>query len=304
MAASVKPAAHPEGTTVEVRDLFFNTPARRKFLRTEKTEFSHVEEYFKRLALSRYDVAFSLKHNQRVIHALRPATREIDREKRVASLLGAKFIDAAMHVDSEAAGLSLQGWVGLPTFSRSQADMQYFFVNGRVVRDKLVAHAIKQAYRDVLYHGRHPAFVLYLTVDPALVDVNVHPTKHEVRFRDGRLVHDYLFRTLHKTLADVRPENQLPPTSLPESGSSAAHQVSGVQAGEFAGQERMALAQSAAIPDAGSVFRTGNTESAECLSDDGTAGIGSSDEYRSGDRRDSECGCPGWRCRSPSGVCS
>lgn len=258
MAATVKPAAHPKGTTLEVRDLFFNTPARRKFLRTEKTEFNHVDEYFKRLALSRYDVAFSLRHNQKVIHSLRPAVRNIDKEKRVAALLGTKFIDAALHVDAEAAGLGLTGWVGLPTFSRSQADMQYFFVNGRVVRDRLVAHAIKQAYRDVLYHGRQPAFVLYLTVDPALVDVNVHPTKHEVRFRDGRLVHDYLFRTLHKALADVRPDNQLAPTSLQGSGvlpsdasssgltspalmANSQQQVTGIQAGEFSEQTRMSL---------------------------------------------------------------
>lgn len=258
MAATVKPAAHPKGTTLEVRDLFFNTPARRKFLRTEKTEFNHVDEYFKRLALSRYDVAFSLRHNQKVIHSLRPAIRDIDKEKRVAALLGTKFIDAALHVDAEAAGLGLTGWVGLPTFSRSQADMQYFFVNGRVVRDRLVAHAIKQAYRDVLYHGRQPAFVLYLTVDPALVDVNVHPTKHEVRFRDGRLVHDYLFRTLHKALADVRPDHQSAPTSLQGSGvlqsddsssgltspalmANSQQQVSGIQAGEFSEQTRMSL---------------------------------------------------------------
>jgi DNA mismatch repair protein MutL len=256
MAANVKPAAHPKGTTLEVRDLFFNTPARRKFLRTEKTEFNHVDESFKRLALSRYDVAFSLRHNQKVIHSLRPATRDIDKEKRVAALLGTKFIDAALHIDSEGAGMGLTGWVGLPTFSRSQADMQYFFVNGRVVRDRLVAHAIKQAYRDVLYHGRQPAFVLYLTVDPALVDVNVHPTKHEVRFRDGRLVHDYLFRTLHKALADVRPDDQLAPTSLQGSGvlkdaasgltspalmANSQQQVSGIQAGEFSEQTRMSL---------------------------------------------------------------
>jgi DNA mismatch repair protein MutL len=257
MAASIKPAAHPKGTTLEVRDLFFNTPARRKFLRTEKTEFNHVDEYFKRLALSRYDVAFSLRHNQKVIHSLRPATRGIDKEKRVAALLGSKFIDAALHIDSEAAGLGLTGWVGLPTFSRSQADMQYFFVNGRIVRDRLVAHAIKQAYRDVLYHGRQPAFVLYLTVDPALVDVNVHPTKHEVRFRDGRLVHDYLFRTLHKALADVRPDHQSAPTSLQGSGvlkeddasgitrpalmANSQQPVTGIQAGEFSEQTRMSL---------------------------------------------------------------
>jgi len=238
MAASVTPAAHPVGTTLEVRDLFFNTPARRKFLRTEKTEFSHLEETVKRLALSRYDVAFSLRHNGRVIHQLRSAERTIDREKRVASLLNKDFIDSAVHIDAEAVGLQLQGWVGLPTFSRSQADMQYFFVNGRVVRDKLVVHAIKQAYRDVLYHGRHPAFVLYLWLDPKLVDVNVHPTKHEVRFRDGRLVHDFLFRTLHKALGDVRPDDRLagstPATLVPQTAP-----LSGVQAGEFQEQARL-----------------------------------------------------------------
>lgn len=242
MVANVSPAAHPVGTTVEVRDLFFNTPARRKFLRTEKTEFSHLEEYVKRLALSRYDVAFSLRHNQRTIHSLRPAARPIDREKRVAALLSPQFIDSSVHIDAEAAGLALQGWVGLPTFSRSQGDMQYFFVNGRVVRDKLVVHAIKQAYRDVLYHGRHPAFVLYLSLDPKLVDVNVHPTKHEVRFRDGRLVHDFLFRTLHKALGDVRPDNQpngSSPSELAGGLTSSVMPVSGAAAGEFSEQTRL-----------------------------------------------------------------
>lgn len=233
MAANISPAAHPVGTTVEVRDLFFNTPARRKFLRTEKTEFGHLEEALKRLALSRYDVAFSLRHNGRVIHQLREADTPIAQEKRVASLLNQEFINSAVHIDTEAAGISLQGWVGLPTFSRSQADMQYFFVNGRVVRDRLVAHAIKQAYRDVLYGGRHSAFALYLTLDPKLVDVNVHPTKHEVRFRDGRLVHDFLFRSLHRALADVRPET--PSAVMPEPI------VSGVQAGEFQQQNTFPL---------------------------------------------------------------
>ncbi|WP_221800729.1 DNA mismatch repair endonuclease MutL [Oceanobacter mangrovi] len=251
MMTKTSPAAHPVGTTLEVRDLFFNTPARRKFLRTEKTEFSHLEEHLKKLALSRYDVAFSLRHNGKVIHQLRAAERGIEKERRVAALLSPQFIDNAMHVDTEAAGLNLQGWVALPTFSRSQADMQYFFVNGRAVRDKLVVHAIKQAYRDVLFHGRHPAFVLYLTLDPKLVDVNVHPTKHEVRFRDGRLVHDFLFRTLHRVLGEVRPQDQLPPTNAAElTGSTEVAQIgfglsanraaaTGVEAGEFAGQERL-----------------------------------------------------------------
>ncbi len=233
MAATIIPAAHPVGTTVEVRDLFFNTPARRKFLRTEKTEFGHLEEALKRLALSRYDVAFSLRHNGRVIHQLRQADSPIAQEKRVSNLLNQEFMNSAVHVDIEAAGLSLQGWVGLPTFSRAQADMQYFFVNGRVVRDRLVAHAIKQAYRDVLYHGRQPAFTLYLTLDPKLVDVNVHPTKHEVRFRDGRLVHDFLFRSLHRALAEVRPDT--PSTNFSEPVAS------GVYAGEFQQQNTFPL---------------------------------------------------------------
>jgi DNA mismatch repair protein MutL len=241
MATETKPCAHPVGTTVEMRDLFFNTPARRKFLRTEKTEFSHLEEVVKRMALSRYDVAFQLRHNQKVIHSLRPCTSEFDQEKRVATLLSPQFMKEAVHIDMEGAGLKIWGWVGLPTFSRSQADMQYFFVNGRVVRDKLVAHAIRQAYKDVLYHGRHSAFVLYLEVDPSLVDVNVHPTKHEVRFRDGRLVHDFLFRTLHKALGAVRPESDASVQMGQMAQLQAERQVSGVQAGEFAGQNNMAL---------------------------------------------------------------
>lgn len=207
MEARVSPAAHPVGTTVEVRDLFFNTPARRKFLRTEKTEFGHLEECLRRQALARFDVGFSLRHNQKTVQNLRPAEAREDQERRIASLCGQQFMDNAVVIDAEASGLRLRGWVALPTFSRSQADLQYFFVNGRVIRDRLVAHAVRQAYRDVLYNNRHPAFVLYLELDPANVDVNVHPTKHEVRFRDGRLVHDFIFRTLHRTLADVRPDD-------------------------------------------------------------------------------------------------
>tara|TARA_R110001592_G_scaffold291131_2_gene560426 strand:+ start:28127 stop:30022 length:1896 start_codon:yes stop_codon:yes gene_type:complete len=206
MDARLSPVAHNRGTSVEVRDLFFNTPARRKFLRTEKTEFNHLEEVLKRQALSRFEVAFELSHNQKTVHNLRPAFNVSDKEQRVAMLCGKPFMENTIRIDVEATGFKLWGWVAKPTFSRSQADLQYFFVNGRVIRDRLVTHAVKQAYRDVLYHGRHPAFVLYLELDPALVDVNVHPTKHEVRFRDGRMVHDFIFRGLHKALADIRPE--------------------------------------------------------------------------------------------------
>ena len=199
------PCAHPLGTTVEIRDLFFNTPARRKFLRKEKTEFGHLEEVVKRIALSHFNVGFQLKHNQRVVLSLRPVTNTEQYIERVEAICGQPFRQNALAIEYEAAGLRLWGWVALPTFSRSQGDMQYFFVNGRVIRDKLVSHAIRQAYRDVLYHGRHPAFVLNLEMAPEQVDVNVHPTKHEVRFREGRLAHDFIFRAIHRSLADVRP---------------------------------------------------------------------------------------------------
>ncbi|WP_280547851.1 MULTISPECIES: DNA mismatch repair endonuclease MutL [unclassified Halomonas] len=205
MEPRVTPAPHPRGTSVTVRDLFFNTPARRKFLRTEKTEFGHVEEAFRRQALSRFDIGWVLRHNHKTLHQLPAGDDPVARERRLQSLLGKAFLENALHLDLEVGGLRLWGWVGLPTHSRAQADQQYFFVNGRVVRDRLVAHAIRQAYRDVLFHGRHPVFVLYLEVDPRVVDVNVHPTKHEVRFRDGRMVHDFLFSSLHRALAEARP---------------------------------------------------------------------------------------------------
>lgn len=246
MTTAVSPAAHPHGTTVEVRDLFFNTPARKKFLRTEKTEFDRLEEVVKRLALSRFDVAFSLRHNQRVIQHLHAANSSQEQQRRVALVCGPAFVENAIHIDIEASGLRLWGWVSLPTFSRSQADLQYFYVNGRIIRDKLVSHAVKQAYQDVLFHGRHPAFVLYLELQPALVDVNVHPTKHEVRFRDGRLVHDFLFRALHKALAGVRPQDRLAQDGqgreLSSSGEYREVERGAASTGDFSGQGRISFA--------------------------------------------------------------
>lgn len=227
MQTQVVPAAHPVGTTVEVRDLFFNTPARRKFLRKDATEYGRVEDVLKRLALSRFGVGFSLKNNGRVVHSWRPAGTQAEQERRVAQICGPAFMDSTVFVDIERAGLRLWGWVALPTFSRSQADLQHFFVNGRAIKDKLVTHAVRQAYQDVLYHGRHPAYVLYLEVDPSTVDVNVHPTKHEVRFRDGRLVHDFIFSSLHKALADVRPEANSAPTSAAATGLTSGAGVDG-----------------------------------------------------------------------------
>ncbi len=200
----IEPAAQPSGTTVEVRDLFYNTPARRKFLRTEKTEFSHLEQVARRMALARPDIGFSLTHNGRQVFNLTPVDDVEQQPKRLAAVLGKAFVESAIPFTREAAGLRLYGWVAKPTFSRSQADMQYFYVNRRLIRDKLVSHAVRQGYQDVLYHGRHPAYVLYLEIDPALVDVNVHPAKHEVRFRESRMVHDIVFRSLHHALAEAK----------------------------------------------------------------------------------------------------
>lgn len=238
MEARVQPAAHPVGTSVEVRDLFFNTPARRKFLRAEKTEFEHLQEVIRRLALARFDVAFHLRHNGKTVFALHEARDEISRARRVASVCGSAFLEQALPIQVERNGLHLWGWVGLPTFSRSQADLQYFYVNGRMVRDKLVVHAVRQAYRDVLYNGRHPTFVLFLELDPAAVDVNVHPTKHEVRFREGRTVHDFLYGTLHRALGEVRPEDQI---AAPAAVAPVVRPT-GLEAGEFGPQGEMSLA--------------------------------------------------------------
>ena len=209
MAVQLKPAAHPRGTSVEVRDLFFNTPARRKFLRTDNTEYKRIDDSLKKLALSHMGVSFSLKHNNKVQFSLRAAVGQLEQEKRVADLCGSTFMQQALFLDDNRSGLRLWGWIGLPTFSRSQGDLQYFFVNGRNIKDKVVSHAVRQAYQDVLYHGRHPAYVLFLEIAPTDVDVNVHPTKHEVRFRDSGSVHSFVSSTLVKALASDRPQDHL-----------------------------------------------------------------------------------------------
>lgn len=245
METQISPAPHPRGTTVEVRDLFFNTPARRKFLRTDKTEYTHLEDVVKRLALSRFDVAFNLRHNGRAIYSWRAGDSQLEQERRVAQVCGPAFMENAVHIDIERGPLRLWGWVAQPTFSRSQADLQHFYVNGRAIRDKLVSHAVRQAYQDVLYHGRHPAFVLYLELDPSTVDVNVHPTKHEVRFRDNRSVHDFIYSSLHHALAKVRPEDTLARREFSAEEAlrvnpfalAAQKTVQGIAAGEFKGQE-------------------------------------------------------------------
>lgn len=207
---SPRPAAHPVGTTVEVRDLFHAIPARRKFLKTERTEFRHIEQLFRRLALSRPDASFELRHNGSQSLQVNAGQGDIDNLpgaslQRVKTVCGGAFTEYALELVHEAAGLRLHGWIAQPGFSRSQADLQFFYVNGRLVRDKLVQSAIRRAYHDVLHNQRFPAYVLFLELDPAQVDVNAHPAKHEVRFRDSRLVFDFLFHAVHHAIADERP---------------------------------------------------------------------------------------------------
>jgi DNA mismatch repair protein MutL len=207
---AVAPAQHPRGTTVEVRDLFYNVPARRKFLRAERTELSHVEEWLRALALARPDVELRVSHNGRASRRYRGADlgdapdASAATPERLVETLGGDFAGNALRVDQAGAGLRLHGWIGRPAYNRASTDQQYLYVNGRGVRDRNVAHAIRQAYSDVLFHGRHPAFVLFLETDPRAVDVNVHPAKHEVRFRESRLVHDFVYRTLQEALAATR----------------------------------------------------------------------------------------------------
>jgi DNA mismatch repair protein MutL len=200
---AVMPKAHPRGTTVEVRDLFFNVPARRKFLRAERTELSHIEEWLRSLALARPDVELRVSHNAKPSRRYR-GDAVLASSERLLETLGEEFSRNAMRIDHAGAGLRLHGWIARPVYNRASADQQYLYVNGRSVRDRSVAHAIRQAYADVLFHGRHPAYVLFLEMDPRAVDVNVHPAKHEVRFRDARLVHDFVYRTLQEALADTR----------------------------------------------------------------------------------------------------
>jgi len=205
-ASPPQPAAFPVGTTIEVRDLFFNTPARRKFMRAEATEFRHIEQALRRLALTRFDLELSLKHNGRRVLELPPADSETARASRVAAICGYEFLANSVEIDEQRLGMRLWGWVALPSFARAQADLQFLYVNGRSVRDKLLGHAMRRAYSDVLHSTRFPAFVLFLELDPAMVDVNVHPQKIEVRFRQSAQVHDFLFGCVHQLLRRIRPE--------------------------------------------------------------------------------------------------
>lgn len=220
-AGAVMPAAHPPGTTVEARDLFHDVPARRRFLRSERTEYAHIDERVRALALAWPQIEFRLLHNGQSTRHYRRAGADGDMTRRLVDIMGEDFPAASLSVDLAAAGMHLVGRIGLPTASRAQADRQYFFVNGRLVRDKTVSHAVRQAYADVLYGARHPAYVLFLQLDPARVDVNVHPAKQEVRFRDQQLVHELVHRALHEALAASRPGDR-DPLPLPAAGVAEA----------------------------------------------------------------------------------
>ena len=207
----VAPSAQPQGTTVEVRELFYNVPARRRFLRAERTELGHVEEWLRTLALARPDVEVRVSHNGKPLRRYRGEAAS-ETGARLVDALGEEFSRNALRIEHAGAGLRLHGWIAQPSYNRASADQQYLFVNGRGVRDRNVAHAVRQAYSDVLFHGRHPAYVLFLELDPRAVDVNVHPAKHEVRFRDSRLVHDFVYRSLHEALAGTRAGAAANPT--------------------------------------------------------------------------------------------
>ncbi|MCI0516582.1 MAG: DNA mismatch repair endonuclease MutL [Woeseiaceae bacterium] len=222
--SDTEPVAHPPGTTVEVHDLFYNTPARRKFLRAERTEFDHIDKWVRRLALARPDVAFSLTHNRREVLRLPAALDHEQRLDRIGRLCGEPFAQQAIFVDRESEGIALSGWLGMPTYNRSQPDQQYWFVNGRSISDRTLSHAVKHAYRDVLFHGRFPAYVLQLTLDPATVDANAHPAKHEVRFRDARRVHGIVAQSVEMALKDTRPGGHASLAPAPASAGNGTQQ--------------------------------------------------------------------------------
>jgi DNA mismatch repair protein MutL len=202
MTVTIKPASHPVGTTLVALDLFFNTPARRKFLRSEKTEFSHIDEVLKRIALSRFDVSITLKHNGKLVRQYRPASELVQKERRLSAVCGQGFVNEALAVSLDHFDLRLSGWIGTPLAARAQTDLQYCYVNGRIMRDKVINHAIRQAYQQRLPNDKYAAYVLFIEIDPHQIDVNVHPAKHEVRFHQGRLVHDFILQALQTALQE------------------------------------------------------------------------------------------------------
>ncbi len=211
----IKPASAGNGTSIEIRDIFYNVPARKKFLKTERTEYTHIESLIKTLMLSHPHVAFKLIHNQKTIYQVSVANDDQQQRYRIEQICGKSFAESLIPVHAEMDGHELKGWIALPVFSRSQPDYQYFYINGRVIKDKVINHAVKLAYRDVLFHGRHPAYVCHLTMPPQSVDVNVHPQKHEVRFRESRLIHDFVYRNIYRCISQTSTEDQKVAQVLP-----------------------------------------------------------------------------------------
>lgn len=244
MAVKLQPTAHPIGTSVEVLDLFFNTPARRKFLRTEKTEFTHIDELLKRIALSRFDVTINLRHNGKMIRQYRASKNDLQAEKRIAAVCGASFVRHMLKIELEHQGLKLHGWVTTPEGARQQSDLQYCYVNGRMMRDKLINHAIRQSYATSLKPEQFATYVLFIEIDPHQVDVNVHPAKHEVRFHQARLVHDFIYQALSSALAQSEHVDE------PRVTESAFHQEEGeTQRADVAGVELSASERAAEVID-------------------------------------------------------
>ena len=238
VVSPVRPCAHPPGTTIEVRDLFFNVPARRKFVRSDATELGHIARLVERMALSRFDVSFRLRSGERVLLDA-PATKGGVEEGRLGQILGKDFLVRSVPMEHHAGPVEITGWIGLPTASRAQPDQQFWFVNGRAVRDKLLMNAVRVAYRDVLYGGRHAAYVLYLTLDPRLVDVNAHPSKLEVRFRDSRQIHEFVFRAIERVLATTKPDMTAAPAAVAEfSGGAFRGEGGGARSSTRAGSTR------------------------------------------------------------------
>ena len=247
---AISPAAHPPGTTIEIRDLFYNTPARKKFLKSERTERQHIQQLVQNLALSHDGITIRLNNHGKPLGVYGGEGLAA----RIASVLGDDLLEQALPIDARAADMHLYGWVGLPTSATNQPERQYFYINGRIIRDKIIAHAIRQAYQDMLYHGRHPVYVLYLDIAPEHIDVNAHPAKHEVRFRESRLTHDFLYSSLHHALrgntpaAAPRPENPAPPPEreVPAVARQQPLRYSGDYRLERPTTPRRALAESAA----------------------------------------------------------
>jgi len=229
--SGTEPSAIHSGTRVDVEDLFYNVPARRKFLRTDRTEFNHVDLLLRRFALARFDVGFELEHNGKSTNILAPAISGAEQDRRIDRVMGREFLQHSVRINQQRGEIGLHGWVAEPRYNRAQADRQFFFVNGRAVRDRVVSHAVRKAFQDVLFHGRHPAFVLFMELPPEGVDVNVHPQKNEVRFRDARSVHDFLFSALHHALADAGSGAPRPGTGLLDRGPAAVDAYAPIQAG-------------------------------------------------------------------------